>query len=109
MNLRKKQSDKRTFSEGCFLLFPPLLIQTNLLSNHSITPLFSSDNGLSPGLLKGVTVDLRGDTGEAISVDKPPENRVMSKRRPGTFLFFDVPREREAKLEVSPTSQQSGG
>lgn len=80
----KKELIKELLLEVCFLLEAAcLLIQTNLLSNHSITPLFSSDNGLSPGLLKGVTADLRGDMGEALSVEKtwtnPPENRMISK------------------------------
>lgn len=81
----RKKLIKELLLEVCFLLEAAcLLIQTNLLSNHSITPLFSSDNGLSPGLLKGVTADLRGDMGEALSVEKtwtnPSENRMISKR-----------------------------
>lgn len=82
-----------------------LLIQTNLLSNHSITPLFCSDNGLYRGLLKSVTADLGGDTGEAISVDKPSTEQDDLKGAKA-LLFFNVPREQEAKLEVSPPTDR---
>lgn len=82
-----------------------LLIQTNLLSNHSITPLFCSDNGLYRGLLKSVTADLGGDTGQAISLDKPSTEQDDLKGAKA-LLFFNVPREQEAKLEVSPPRRQ---
>lgn len=106
--LEKNLSDKGTFSAVCFLL-EPLLIQTNLLCNHSITPLFSSDNGLSPGLLKRLTADLRADTGEARCVDKLSREQDDLQREPRPFLFFHVPGEQEAKLEVSPPADSRVG
>lgn len=53
-----------------------------------------------------MTADLRGDRGEALSAGKtwtkPPADRTIWKGPERVFLFFHVPGEQGAKLEVSP-------
>lgn len=97
---KKKSSDKGTLSVSWYRLIYSLITQS--------PPIFFRQWTLPGPLQRADSRSQRRYRGGDICEKDPPDNRMISKESEA-LLFITVPREQEAKLEVSPSSDSRVG